>query len=199
VHDIRILVPENARFVAEQDERQRHERAEEQAGDESSAFRFRDGLAPVAPNEWKRLGRGGTPIWGVERREDNLLHGGLVFEGSLTEEEQQAFHLAMLGTSLAPRGSMLTRLALSFSLVAIALLASSRASADPLPRFNAAVVCVPSAAQEENGDTARAPGRFCLLRLPAWFEGTSVEVTPRAAITAQAVMKRLGAEVELKF
>jgi len=93
---------------------------------------------------------------------------------------------------------MLTRSALALALGAIALFASSQASADPLPRLNAAVVCVPSAAQE-NADTERPPGHFCLLRLPAWFEGTSVEVTPRAAITAQAVMKRLGAEVELKF
>jgi hypothetical protein len=91
---------------------------------------------------------------------------------------------------------MLKRPAISFALGVIAMLGASPACAEPL-RLNAAVVCMPSAVQA-SGEVDR-PGHFCLFRLPPLFAQTSVELTPRAAVTAQAVMKRLGADVELKF
>ena len=72
------------------------------------------------------------------------------------------------------------------------------ASAEPLPRLNPVVLCMPSTA-EENGDFKRAPGQFCLLKLDPWFEKTSLELTPRAALSAKHLMKRVGAELALRF
>ncbi|HEX6274916.1 MAG TPA: hypothetical protein VFZ53_17860 [Polyangiaceae bacterium] len=83
-----------------------------------------------------------------------------------------------------------------FAIASAWALSSSPASAEPLPRLSAAVVCVPAGNHEGALDRR---GHFCLLRLPAWFDEASVEVTPRGAITPKAAMKRLGADLELKF
>lgn len=72
------------------------------------------------------------------------------------------------------------------------------ALAEPLPRLNPVVLCMPSTA-EENGDFKRAPGHFCLLKLDPWFDETSLELTPRAALSAKHLMKRVGAELALRF
>jgi hypothetical protein len=93
---------------------------------------------------------------------------------------------------------MFVRLIVSLAFASACALSSSPVAAEPLPRLSAAFVCVP-AAHHEGADSERRPGHFCLLTLPAWFDGASVEVTPRGAITPKAVMKRLGAELELRF
>jgi hypothetical protein len=72
------------------------------------------------------------------------------------------------------------------------------ASAEPLPRLNPIVLCMPSTA-EENGDFKRAPGHFCILTLDPWFDGTSLELTPHAVLSAKHLMKRVGAELALRF
>jgi hypothetical protein len=78
------------------------------------------------------------------------------------------------------------------------MLIPATASAEPLPRLNPIMVCMPSTA-EENGDFKRAPGHFCLLKLDPWFDETSLELTPRAALGAKHLMKRVGAELALRF
>jgi hypothetical protein len=92
---------------------------------------------------------------------------------------------------------MLPRWLFATALVAC-LLAPDDARAEPLPRLKPAVVCMPSTA-EENADVQRAPGSFCLLKLAPWFDETSLELTPRAVLSAKHLMKRFGAELALRF
>jgi hypothetical protein len=105
---------------------------------------------------------------------------------------------SILGTWFALYLGMLVRMLLGLAAASVCALSTTQASAEPLPRLSAAVVCVP-AANRESDASERRPGHFCLLRLPAWFDEASVEVTPRGALTPKAMMKRLGAELELKF
>jgi hypothetical protein len=65
-----------------------------------------------------------------------------------------------------------------------------------------AVVCVPSSEQPASqsfGPALKPSGTLCLLNFAPWFSQTSVELTPKLALTPRAVPKRWGAELELRF
>jgi hypothetical protein len=89
---------------------------------------------------------------------------------------------------------MVIRLVSSVALASALVCGTSQVAAEPLPRLSASLLCVPSSGQESSA-TDQRPGHFCLLTLPALFDGTSLEIAPNAAIGK----KRVGAEVELKF
>jgi hypothetical protein len=71
------------------------------------------------------------------------------------------------------------------------------ASAAQVPTWNPAVLCVPSAEEEQGHGSLLAryinEEPLCLVRIPPLFAGTSFELAPKAT------KKRWGASLELKF
>ena len=94
------------------------------------------------------------------------------------------------------------RIVLSLAIGASLVLIGGTASAERMRALNPAVVCVPSSDQAPSpsfGPSLKRSGTLCLLNFAPWFSRTSVELTPKLAITPRAVPKRWGAELELRF
>jgi hypothetical protein len=94
------------------------------------------------------------------------------------------------------------RIVLSLAIGASLVLTGGTASAKRMQPLSPAVVCVPSGEQTPStsfGPSFRPSGTLCLLNFAPWFSQTSVELTPKLALTPRAVPKRWGAELELRF
>ena len=94
------------------------------------------------------------------------------------------------------------RIVLSIAMGASLVFVGSTASAERMRPLSPAVVCVPSSEQTPSpsfGPSLRPSGTLCLLNFAPLFSQTSVELTPKLAITPRAVPKRWGWELELRF
>ena len=94
------------------------------------------------------------------------------------------------------------RIVLSILIATALVLIGGSASAKRMQPLSPAVVCVPSSEQPSSpsvGPLLKPSGTLCLLNFAPWFSQTSVELTPKFALTPRAVPTRWGAELELRF